>query len=169
MQLIKVQFLKDTKPTGKAYTYFSPVPVNPGDTVQINSAAKGIVVEVDVPEEEIAAYRDKVKCIVGLVKKVEAIVKNWSLFASNDNGFTAPELLHMHLQGNVYDRQGFNAGDPISTSRIIDIEDEVDHKVVVTRTGSRYSVYPADIDPECEKQFPGYYERLSAKGAPANE
>lgn len=55
--------------TGKAYVYFSPVPVNPGDTVQINSAAKGVVVEVDVPEEEIAAYRDKVKCIAGLVEE----------------------------------------------------------------------------------------------------
>lgn len=71
MQLIKVQFLKDTKPTGKAYTYFSPV--NPCDTVQINTAAKGVVVEVDVPEEEIAAYRDKVKCIVGLVEENEKL------------------------------------------------------------------------------------------------
>ena len=76
----------------------------------------------------------------------------------------SPELLHMHLQGNVYERVGFNDGDPINTSRIVGIEDAGDHKVIITRTGSRYSVYPGDVNPECEKQFPGYYERLCING-----
>ncbi|MSA01090.1 hypothetical protein GKG47_11610 [Lactonifactor sp. BIOML-A3] len=70
MNLIKVRFLKDSQPTGKPYTYNSPVTVKPGDTVQINSNAKGIVVEVDVPEEEVAAFRDKVKSIKGLAEEV---------------------------------------------------------------------------------------------------
>ena len=39
--------------------------------MQINSSAKGIVTEVDVPKEEIAAFADKVKSIVGLVKESE--------------------------------------------------------------------------------------------------
>lgn len=68
MQIIKVRFLKEDKPAGKEYTYYSLVAVKPGDTVQINSSAKGVVTEVDVPEAEIAAYRDKVKTIVGLVE-----------------------------------------------------------------------------------------------------
>lgn len=69
MQIIKVRFLKEDKPTGKEYTYYSPVAVKSGDTVQINSGAKGVVTEVDVPEAEITAYRDKVKTIVGLVEE----------------------------------------------------------------------------------------------------
>lgn len=71
MNLIKVRFLKDNQPTGKAYTYDSPVAVKPGDIVQINSSATGVVVEVNVPEEEVAAFRDKVKSIVGLVVEKE--------------------------------------------------------------------------------------------------
>ncbi|XBX05140.1 hypothetical protein QMP26_32595 [Enterocloster clostridioformis] len=64
--LIKVQFLKGDKPSGRAYTYRSDVPVEIGDKVQINRSVKGIVTEVDVPEEEVAAFADKVKSIVGI-------------------------------------------------------------------------------------------------------
>ena len=69
--LIRVQFLKGEKPSGREYTYRSEVPVKAGDKVQINSSAKGIVTEVDVPEEEVAAFADKVKSIVGLVEESE--------------------------------------------------------------------------------------------------
>ena len=72
MNLIKLRFLKDSQPTGKAYTYSSPVAVKPGDIVQISNTATGVVVEVDVPEEEVAAFRDKVKSIKGLVEEVPA-------------------------------------------------------------------------------------------------
>ena len=67
MQIIKVQFLKGETPSGKAYTYFSNEEVSPGDMVQINSSAKGIVTVVNIPENEIEAFRDKVKSIVGKV------------------------------------------------------------------------------------------------------
>lgn len=67
MQIIKVRFLNNGTPSGKAYTYYSPVKVAVGDTVHINSAATGVVVEVDVPLEEVWAYRDRIKTIVGLV------------------------------------------------------------------------------------------------------
>lgn len=70
MNLVKIRFLKDSQPTGKAYTYSSEVAVKPGDVVQINSAATGVVVEVDVPEKEVAAFADKVKSIKGLVEEV---------------------------------------------------------------------------------------------------
>lgn len=72
MQIIKVKFLKGDQPAGRAYIYYSPVAVNPGDTIQINSSAKGVVVEADVPEEEIKAYWDKVKTIVGLVDEEDS-------------------------------------------------------------------------------------------------
>nr|WP_304052515.1 hypothetical protein [Enterocloster clostridioformis] len=72
--LIKVKFLKGNKPSGREYTYRSNVPVKVGDKVQINSSAKGIVTEVDVPEEEVAAFADKVKSIAGRVKVVEQMV-----------------------------------------------------------------------------------------------
>lgn len=72
MNLIKVRFLKDGQPNGKAYTYDSPVSVKLGEIVQINTAATGVVVDVDVPEEEVAAFRDKVKSIKGLFEEVPA-------------------------------------------------------------------------------------------------
>lgn len=65
MQIIKAQFLKGEIPSGKAYTYFSDEMVSVGDLVKINSSAKGVVTEVNVPESEIEAFRDKVKTIVG--------------------------------------------------------------------------------------------------------
>lgn len=161
--LIKCKFLKEGMPYGREYTYRTQEVVKVGDMVQINSSAKGIVTVVDVPEEEVAAFADKVKSIVGRVKDVKAIVRNWSLYASGNNGFTAPELLHYHLQGNVYGRQGFNDGDLINTSRIVEVEDMGDHKEIVTRTGSRYLVYPQDVDPDAEKEYPGYYDRLKIR------
>lgn len=64
-QLIKVRFLKDDTPQGNAYTYYSNDMVKPGDLVQINASAKGVVSEVGVPEESIKNFADKVKFIWG--------------------------------------------------------------------------------------------------------
>lgn len=64
-QIIKVRFLKDGQPRGNAYTYYSKEIVKSGDLVQINSSAKGIVKEVDIPEEAIKDFKDKVKFIYG--------------------------------------------------------------------------------------------------------
>lgn len=66
-QLIKIQFLKNDAPQGNAYTYYSNELVKPGDLVQINSSAKGVVVEIDVPEKAIKDFADKVKWIHGKV------------------------------------------------------------------------------------------------------
>ena len=73
MQLIKVRFLNNGTPSGKAYTYYSPVNVAVGDAVQINSTATGVVVEVDVPEWQVEPYKEKIKTIVGRVESQEAI------------------------------------------------------------------------------------------------
>lgn len=165
MNYIKAKFLKGDKPSGRAYTYRSEEELNPGDMVTDAKGSKLVVVDEPVDSAWIMAYGAEKVAVVKKYVEQEVVVKNWSLFCDNDNRFTAPELLHYHLQGNVYGRTGFNDGDPINTSRIVGIEDKGDHKVVATRTGSRYSVYPADVNLECEKQFPGYYERLSCNEA----
>ena len=86
MQIIKVRFLKEGKPAGKCYTYFSPVGVKLGDIVQINISAKGVVVEADVPEWEIEPYREKVKSIIGFPeeKTVETLEKEADCKESED-------------------------------------------------------------------------------------
>ena len=71
MKLIKVRFLRNGVPSGRPYTYESPVDVQVNDIVQISIGSQGIVTEVDVPEEEVAAFRDKLKSIIGLVEKEE--------------------------------------------------------------------------------------------------
>jgi hypothetical protein len=71
MQIIKAKYLKGELPNGKDYTFFSNELVKHGDLVQINETAKGVVTEVDVSDEEIEAFKDKVKTIVGKVEVKE--------------------------------------------------------------------------------------------------
>lgn len=65
MQLIKVKFLKGDVPSGRAYTYSSEEMVNPGDEVILPGGGHGVVTEINVPESEMAAFRDKLKAIGG--------------------------------------------------------------------------------------------------------
>ena len=71
MNLIKVKFLRNGKPSGRAYTYESPVQVAVGDLVDISLGSQGLVTEIDVPDEEIAPFRDKLKKIIGLAELSE--------------------------------------------------------------------------------------------------
>lgn len=71
MNLIKVKFLKNEVPTGRDYTYKSDVSVAVGDIVMIDEKKKGVVTDVDVPESEIEAFKDKVKTLAGLENKNE--------------------------------------------------------------------------------------------------
>ncbi len=64
--LIKVKFLKNEVPQGREYTYESLNPVNVEDKVTIGNAT-AVVTEINVSEEEVAAYRDKIKTINGKV------------------------------------------------------------------------------------------------------
>lgn len=68
--LIKVKFIKNGNPSGKEYAYRSSIPVSIGDLVELSNGT-GIVTEVDVPESEVEAFKDKVKEIVGLKGGVE--------------------------------------------------------------------------------------------------
>lgn len=65
MMLIKFRFLKNSLPYGKEYTYRSTEDVKVGDHVQVNPMSKGVVTAVNVPEEEVAAFADKIRTITG--------------------------------------------------------------------------------------------------------
>lgn len=73
MQLIKVRFLRGEMPQGREYTYESAEIVKVGDIVQINSSAKGVVTDIDIPEEEVESFRDKIKCIIGIAEGEEPV------------------------------------------------------------------------------------------------
>lgn len=63
---IKAKYLKNDIPSGRAYTFESDVPVKIGDKVSIGKA-QAVVQVVNVPEEEVVGYKDKIK----KVQKVE--------------------------------------------------------------------------------------------------
>lgn len=86
-------------------------------------------------------------------------LKNWSVF-SEGSDFQAPELWTKRLQGYVYGHARFKDGDHINTSSIVGIVDKGTHKEAKTQSGSVYELYKEDVDPECEKQFPNYYDKL---------
>ena len=58
---IKVKFLKNGEPHGREYTYKATFPVEVGQEVILPGGGNGIVTEINVPEEEVAAFADKVK------------------------------------------------------------------------------------------------------------
>ncbi|MBS5273634.1 hypothetical protein KHZ31_08845 [butyrate-producing bacterium] len=60
--LIKCRFLKNALPYGKEYTYRSTEDVKVGDHVRVNPM---VVTAVNVPEEEVAAFADKIRTITG--------------------------------------------------------------------------------------------------------
>ena len=63
---IKAKYLKNDIPAGKAYTFETDASVKIGDKVSIGNA-QAVVAVVNVPEEEVAGYKDKIK----KVQKVE--------------------------------------------------------------------------------------------------
>ncbi len=63
---IKAKYLKNDIPAGKAYTFKTDVPVKIGDKVSIGKA-QAVVEVVNVPEEEVSGYKNKIK----EVQKVE--------------------------------------------------------------------------------------------------
>lgn len=66
--IIKLRFLRNGQPQGREYTYYTPVEVEAGDIVELETRdgiAKGMVTQVNVPEEEIAPFKDRAKSIIG--------------------------------------------------------------------------------------------------------
>ena len=75
--IIKCRFLNENKePHGKEYSYYSNIPVEVGQLVDVPMPVRKpedegktktvIVSSLDVPESEIAAFADKVKTIIGI-------------------------------------------------------------------------------------------------------
>lgn len=69
MILIKARYLKDGEMTGREYAFCSDILVKPGDTVQIGKA-QAVVTKVNVPEEDILPFWDKLKKIDGKAEEV---------------------------------------------------------------------------------------------------
>ena len=63
---IKARYLKHDVAIGKEYTFGINTMVKPGDVVKVGTA-KAVVTNADVPEEEVADYKDKLK----IVEKME--------------------------------------------------------------------------------------------------
>jgi hypothetical protein len=92
------------------------------------------------------------------------ILKNWFVKTITRNVFQAPELGVSVLNGDVYGHPTFPDGAFIHTSPIVQIEDMGDHKDVITKSGSRYSLFPEDVLLDAEREYPGYYQRLRMEG-----
>lgn len=78
MDLVKVRFLKLGTPAGREYTYRTEIPLKVGDIVELPHSrpvmedipySQGVVTQIDVPESEIEAFKDRVKTIIGKVEK----------------------------------------------------------------------------------------------------
>jgi len=74
--IIKLRFLRNGEPQGRDYTYYTPVDVMVGDTVEMEARdgiAKGIVTQINVPKEEIAPFKDRAKTIIGKAQAEEEV------------------------------------------------------------------------------------------------
>lgn len=80
MHLVKVKFLRFGEPHGREYTYKTEIPVEMGDIVELPHArpvlenvpySQGVITQIDVHESEVEAFKDKVKTIIGKIKREE--------------------------------------------------------------------------------------------------
>ena len=68
LNIIKARFLRDGEPYGREYSYLTQQPVAVGDIVQAETrqgVADLVVTALNVPEEEVEAFKDKLKYIIG--------------------------------------------------------------------------------------------------------
>lgn len=66
---IKVKFLKNGEPHGREYTYESTFPVSVGQEVILPGGGNGVVTEINVPEEEVESFKDRIKEIESVVEE----------------------------------------------------------------------------------------------------
>lgn len=74
--IIKAKFLRDGKPISREYSYLTQQPVEVGDIVLAEvkqGEAELVITAINVPEEEVAEYKDRLKYIIG--KKPDAAVE----------------------------------------------------------------------------------------------
>lgn len=63
--IIRVRFIKNEQPQGREYSYYANGEIAVGDRVLVGTGQKAVVTGVDVPEEEIELFKDRVKTILG--------------------------------------------------------------------------------------------------------
>lgn len=68
---IKVKFLKNGEPHGREYTYKAAFSVRVGQEVILPGGGNGAVTEINVPEEELERFKDKIKEIESVVEESE--------------------------------------------------------------------------------------------------
>lgn len=68
---IKVKFLKNGEPHGREYTYKATFPVEVGQEVLLPGGGNGVVTEINVPEEDMESFKDKIKEIEDVVEESE--------------------------------------------------------------------------------------------------
>ena len=66
---IKVKFLKNGEPHGREYTYKAAFSVRVGQEVLLPGGGNGVVTEINVPEEEVERFKDKIKEIESMVEE----------------------------------------------------------------------------------------------------
>lgn len=66
MNIVKCRFLKDGEPSGREYSYLANEELAVGDAVKADTArgeADLVVTCINVPEEEVEAFKDKLKYV----------------------------------------------------------------------------------------------------------
>jgi len=81
-------------------------------------------------------------------------LEQWAFGSAEDSGYLAPEQMTFLLSGTVYDHPCFDDGVHITTSELVDYEDDV----FVTHSGSRYTLGEPAAD--YEARFPNAYARI---------
>ena len=66
---IKVKFLKNGEPHGREYTYKATFPVEIGQEVLLPGGGNGVVTEINVPEEDVERFKDKIKEMESMVEE----------------------------------------------------------------------------------------------------
>jgi len=69
--IIKLRFMRYGEPSGREYCYVTPEDIAVGDLVEIDGKtgiSQGVVTAINVPDEEIAPFRDRAKTIIGKAK-----------------------------------------------------------------------------------------------------
>lgn len=66
---IKVKFLKNGEPHGREYTYKAAFSVRVGQEVLLPGGGNGVVTEINVPEEEVERFKDKIKEVESVVEE----------------------------------------------------------------------------------------------------
>ena len=64
---VKVKFIKNGEPRGREYTYKATLPVRVGHEVLLPGGGNGVVTQINVPDEDVERFKDKIKEVEDVV------------------------------------------------------------------------------------------------------